>query len=89
MCTVAGGTVVIRIRAHAAHYEVAVADDGKGITAEKLPLLLSQMGPVQPGSGVGLRNIDRRLKQLYGQGLRIESEPGQGTTVTFHIPKSR
>ncbi|WP_332843719.1 hypothetical protein [Paenibacillus baimaensis] len=34
-------------------------------------------------AGIGVRNTDRRLKQIYSKGLHIQSEPGQGTTVTF------
>jgi len=44
--------------------------------------------PAQPGTGmsVGLRNIDRRLKQLFQDGLRVESAPDQGTVVRFRVP---
>jgi two-component system sensor histidine kinase ChiS len=37
--------------------------------------------------GIGLRNTDRRLKQLYGQGLRIHSLPGKGTEVSFILER--
>lgn len=36
--------------------------------------------------GVGLANIDRRLRSLYGTGLDIASAPGEGTRVTIRIP---
>jgi sensor histidine kinase YesM len=36
--------------------------------------------------GVGLWNINRRLKLLYGEGIRIESAEGTGTKVFFDIP---
>jgi sensor histidine kinase YesM len=36
--------------------------------------------------GIGLLNTDRRLTQLYGRGLQIQSFPGLGTTVSFIIP---
>lgn len=38
--------------------------------------------------GVGLVNVDSRLKLYYGKeyGLKIESEPGQGTKVRIEIP---
>ncbi|GIO12368.1 hypothetical protein J19TS2_19230 [Cohnella xylanilytica] len=36
--------------------------------------------------GVGLANIDRRLRTLYGTGLDIASAPGEGTRVTIRIP---
>lgn len=41
-----------------------------------------------PGTGIGLLNIDKRVKLKYGPvyGLRIHSETGQGTTVTVALP---
>ena len=40
------------------------------------------------GSGVGLINVHRRIQLIFGlkYGLRIESEPDEGTIVTIHIP---
>jgi len=39
------------------------------------------------GAGIGLRNTELRLRQRYGSGLRIESRPGEGTTVGFRALK--
>ena len=36
--------------------------------------------------GIGLLNTDQRLKQLYGEGLHIESAVDKGTTISFKIP---
>jgi len=33
-----------------------------------------------------VRNIHMRLKKLYGTGIRLISEAGKGTTVTFAVP---
>ncbi|HCV54714.1 MAG TPA: hypothetical protein DF911_01645 [Erysipelotrichaceae bacterium] len=40
------------------------------------------------GSGVGLINVDRRLRLRFGDsyGLSVKSELDVGTTVTIHIP---
>jgi sensor histidine kinase YesM len=37
---------------------------------------------------IGLRNVDERLRMLYGEayGLHIESAPGNGTRVVIRIP---
>jgi two-component system sensor histidine kinase YesM len=37
---------------------------------------------------LGLRNVDERLRMLYGEayGLHIESAPGSGTRVVIRIP---
>lgn len=66
-----------------------VADDGIGIEKEKLPLLLSSDNLKTSGSGYGLKNIDQRLKLLFGDiyGLSFYSVYGSGTTVSITIPK--
>lgn len=75
------GTVRIMITKGEGVVEISVSDDGTGIAADKVAELL------QPGTsgGIGLRNIDLRLKRQYGGGLRIASSPGAGTTVSFVI----
>ncbi|MFZ5642698.1 MAG: ATP-binding protein [Bacillota bacterium] len=77
-----GGTVVISVRNNAEGVLVSVADDGSGIPADRLGMLLTP----ETGQGVGLWNIDRRLRRLFGKGLTIESETGKGTRVMFTIP---
>jgi sensor histidine kinase YesM len=59
---------------------VSVADTGAGIAPSALPDLFSR--------GVGLANVNQRLIGLYGEParLRIDSHPGQGTTVSFAVP---
>lgn len=80
-----GGTVTIRIAREDDAVRVAISDNGVGMDSETLRLIL---GRGQPNDKkVGLVNTDRRLKQAYGQGLEIDSSPGQGTTVSFLIRK--
>jgi len=67
------------------HYVFVVADDGVGMERERLKRPLSRPGDDGPG-GVGLLNINKRLKYEYGTELQIDSEPGRGTTVTVRIP---
>ena len=40
-------------------------------------------------SGIGLKNVNDRLRLLYGENckLKIESSPNAGTCVSFLIPK--
>ncbi|MGZ0039357.1 ATP-binding protein [Paenibacillus ottowii] len=80
-----GGTLCIRIQQREDGTEIAILDDGVGMSQEELDRLLSPHQ--EQDNGIGLRNTDRRLKQVYGKGLSISSLPNQGTTVSFHVPQ--
>ncbi|PCL90833.1 ATP-binding protein [Paenibacillus lautus] len=80
-----GGTVTIRIVREAESAKVIIADDGAGMDPEKLRRMLGSGH--RATKGVGLMNTDRRLKQIYGQGLMIDSSRDRGTTVSFVIKK--
>lgn len=77
-----GGTVTVSVRKSPEGVRVCVEDDGQGIPPEKLEGLLTSPSE----RGIGLWNIDRRLKKVYGAGLIIESAPGAGTSVSYFIP---
>ncbi|WP_256759460.1 ATP-binding protein [Cohnella sp. WQ 127256] len=82
-----GGTVHIRITRQDSFTHIEVMDNGKGMEQEKVIQLLS---PTLKGKrGIGLSNTNRRLTQLYGQGLSIHSKPNEGTTVSFVIPDNQ
>lgn len=76
------GTVKIAARNTPEGVLVSVEDDGSGIPPDKLAKVLKP----EDSKGVGLCNIDSRLRALLGKGLTIESEIGRGTRVTFLIP---
>ncbi len=80
-----GNSGRIEIEAHIAggDMELRVSDDGGGIDPERVPALLAG-----GGGGIGLSNVDARLRATFGEqyGLRIESEPGRGTTVVLTVP---
>ncbi|MCX4553575.1 histidine kinase [Streptomyces sp. NBC_01387] len=69
--------------------EVVVEDDGIGMEPDRLRRILR--GEVGPSSGIGLLNVDERLRQVYGDayGLVIETGVGAGMKVTLRIPKYR
>ncbi|WP_339796936.1 ATP-binding protein [Paenibacillus sp. FSL R5-0744] len=79
-----GGTLRIHIetRADAVHFNIV--DTGIGMDEAQVSMLLNPNG--YKNQGIGLLNTDRRLTQLYGRGLQIQSIPGLGTTVSFIIP---
>lgn len=69
---------------------IEVSDNGMGIPKETIALLLTDDTRVhKKGSGIGLRNIDQRIKLYFkgDYGLTIESELDEGTTVRIRLPK--
>jgi two-component system sensor histidine kinase YesM len=64
---------------------IEIADNGAGMTPGQLNAVWNQE---QTGSGVGIRNVDERLKLSFGPGygLTLTSVKGEGTTVTMRIP---
>lgn len=68
--------------------QVTIEDDGVGMDPEQLQSMLAGHSD---GEHVGLRNVDARLRQVYGNGhgLVIETAPGEGTLITMRVPKSQ
>lgn len=67
--------------------ELTVIDNGPGIDSELVKKLNKSI--VEPkGFGIGLKNIDERIKMVFGKqfGLSFYSEPGVGTKVIIRIP---
>ncbi len=65
-----------------ATFTIRISDNGKGFDVAAVE---SKTEPGSATAGDGLVNMRRRLTDIGGQ-YRIESVPGQGTTVTFVIP---
>ncbi len=68
---------------------ISVTDNGMGIPEEDIPLLLTKNDRVhRHGNGVGLVNVERRIRLIFGEpyGLTIKSELDEGTTVTILLP---
>lgn len=79
---------VLRVYATSTNDEIyiMVEDNGVGMDEETMEKMLSQNS-----KGYGMRNVNQRIKLLYGEdyGLHIESIIGQGTVVTIHLPKRK
>ncbi|MFC9351040.1 sensor histidine kinase [Arthrobacter sp. NPDC057013] len=82
------GHITISANDSGAFAEVTIEDDGVGMDPVQLQSMLA--GHVD-GEHVGLRNVDARLRQVYGDehGLVIETAPGEGTLITMRVPKSQ
>lgn len=78
-----------RGKARRKSYFFCVRDNGIGLQKEKLYQIQSGLLQNSDENHIGLKNVDHRLKLIYGQshGLKIESVNGQGTSVSFRIPE--
>ena len=91
---------IIRLEAfrEEGHIVFEVEDNGMGMTAEELEalnkrlqedeLILEGNGAVPARKSIGLENVNRRIKLLYGSsyGVKIESSYDEYTKVTVRIP---
>ncbi|CAM5303608.1 histidine kinase [Streptomyces atroolivaceus] len=91
--SVRAGNEPIRITISAldagAEAEVVIEDDGTGMEPERLRQILRGEGGTS--TGIGLVNVDERLRQVYGDdyGLVIETGVGAGMKITLRLPKYR
>lgn len=84
--SVDGGTVTVTARDEGDTALLMVNDDGVGADPERLREVLSG---ASPGEHVGLRNVDLRLRRVYGDAsaLVVDTGPGAGMQVALRIPK--
>jgi signal transduction histidine kinase len=88
----AEGRVEIRAEAQGERLLFAVADTGIGIPAEQLDTIFEEFRQADAtvsrdfgGTGLGL-SITRKLVELHGGRIWVESEPGKGSIFFFSIP---
>lgn len=70
---------------------LAITDSGKGIDREILDRVFEPFFSTKPtgqGTGLGLSQVYGFVKQTGGH-VRIESVPGQGTTVKLYLPRAQ
>ena len=80
------GRVTISAQIAGGDVELRVTDDGVGIEPERLGAVLAGAG-----GGIGVSNVDGRLRATFGEryALRIESDLGEGTTAVMTVPHLR
>jgi two-component system LytT family sensor kinase len=78
---VEGGSIRIAAHRSGSKLQLVVEDDGAGIPESKLNMLLD--------SGIGVTNVNERLKVLFGSEYRmwVESQPGRGTRIQIEVPE--
>ena len=66
-----------------------ITDNGLGMSEDMVETLLNKdFVPSKKGSGIGVKNVNERIKLYFGSeyGLKVESEPDEGTKITIHLP---
>ncbi|MEH2325210.1 MAG: HAMP domain-containing sensor histidine kinase [Nostoc sp.] len=86
------GSITIRVGTEASLLWIAVIDTGIGIAPENLPHVFERFWRADQsrdrhsgGTGIGL-TISRRLIELQGGQIQVESELGVGSTFRFFLP---
>ena len=83
-----GGDILVQSLATDFEVMLRITDNGSGISPEAMGTLFEPFQTTkQKGTGLGLL-IVRRIMREHGGELALESEPGQGTTVTLHFPRA-
>jgi signal transduction histidine kinase len=89
--TPTGGSVDVRATRVNGEVRVSVADTGPGIASEDLDRIFEEFQQTEAGleqregTGLGLA-LSKRLVELHGGRIWVESEPGSGSTFTFTLP---
>jgi signal transduction histidine kinase len=82
------GSVTLRCVNTASEVRVSVSDTGPGIAPDKQTLIFEEFRRFdnrQGGKGLGLA-IVRRASDMLGHRVRLESEPGKGSTFSIDLP---
>lgn len=86
------GRIVMSIEkaADGSGLKISVSDNGSGMDAETLRKLQTEINASQenPGGGIGLYNVQRRMKMVYGEpyGIEVFSQLNVGTRVVVTLP---
>ncbi|WP_435169937.1 sensor histidine kinase [Paenibacillus glycanilyticus] len=90
-----GGMIQLVIERSGENVKIVIRDNGAGMTIEDRDALLALQEPTKPAPakknsmGFGTRNVIKRLRLFYNRQdvVRIESEPGRGTSVILLLPQ--
>jgi len=86
------GEVAIKAEAHNGSFHVSVRDTGPGISSADQARLFQEFQQAdnaitkkKGGTGLGLA-ISKRIIEMHGGRIWVESQPGQGSTFAFTLP---
>ncbi|MDR0999975.1 MAG: HAMP domain-containing histidine kinase [Clostridiales bacterium] len=79
------GEIAVSLKHASSGLEALIRDTGEGIPPEILPHVWER-GVTSNGTGYGLFICKAFVEEIHGGHIRIESEPGKGTSVAFTLP---
>lgn len=82
------GRITVLVRLLGEKLQIQIIDDGVGMNQKRLQELSDKNTKSEHFTGIGVNNVDDRLKLMYGAeyGIDIQSEEGKGTTITICLP---
>jgi len=90
-----GGKIEVRASRVDGRIEIAVADNGVGIAPEDHTAVFEEFRQIgkdyttkSEGTGLGLA-LTRKFVELHGGSIRLQSEPGKGSTFSFTLPETQ
>jgi len=80
------GFILIKAEITESHLQITVSDNGIGFDTQIL--YSKDTGRTEKNSGVGIENVNQRIKLYFGEpyGIQIDSEIGKGTKVVLRLP---
>lgn len=84
------GEISINVYEKNHNIHIDVVDNGLGMSQDKIDYIMhNTVVSSKQGSGIGVRNVDERIKLIFGEeyGVFIESEIDEGTIASIIIPK--
>lgn len=84
------GEILVKAKKAGEELWFTIADNGLGMTPNKVEGLLTgeTKSASGKGSGIGVKNVNERIRLYFGEsyGLTILSEPDEGTTIKIRLP---
>ncbi len=84
------GLIIIKVFEKEEEIIIRIIDNGKGMSEQEVKNILNTADTSSlKKPGIGLNNVNERIKMFYGAkyGLTVESKLGEGTCVNINIPK--
>ncbi len=84
------GLIIIKVYEKVEEIIIQIIDNGKGMSEREVKHLLNRADTSSlKKPGIGLNNVNERIKMFYGAkyGITVESKLGEGTCVNINVPK--